>query len=498
MGPQEVDPYEILGLERGATPAEIKEAYRRLAKKHHPDKNPGDKASEWIFKEIGRAYEHLLGGHSARGPGERRGREHDPDGRSDRGQREQQAREQQEREQRERAEAERVRREQERAERREREQREKEHAQAARERWKQAQSQRAGRASNEGTGRERSGPRQREWHSVAAGLAAVALLGVTAIIYDRTGDTLPDRDRAAQSVAEIEREAATTRPPGTAIDRQAFAPVGRGPRVMPNYYSNAELAALLDIDPGEFGPEPPESTPSTPSGYSANPPDRNEPSPRTGANVIASAYFTRGSHEDDVLRIQGTPTNIARYLALGHETWRYGSSSVTISTSSRRVTEWSNVTGNLKVRLIPGANVTASAYFTRGSHEDDVLRIQGTPTNIARYLALGHETWRYGSSSVTISTSSRRVTEWSNVTGNLKVRLIPGANVTASAYFTRGSHEDDVLRIQGTPTNIARYLALGHETWRYGSSSVTISTSSRRVTEWSNVTGNLKVRLIPE
>ena len=217
-----------------------------------------------------------------------------------------------------------------------------------------------------------------------------------------------------------------------------------------------------------------------------------------GANVTTSAYFTRGSHEDDVLRIQGTPTNIDRYLALGHETWRYGSSSVTISTSSRRVTEWSNVTGNLKVRLIPGANVTTSAYFTRGSHEDDVLRIQGTPTNIDRYLALGHETWRYGSSSVTISTSSRRVAEWSNVTGNLKVRLIPGANVTTSAYFTRGSHEDDVLRIQGTPTNIDRYLALGHETWRYGSSSVTISTSSRRVTEWSNVTGNLKVRLIPE
>ena len=267
---------------------------------------------------------------------------------------------------------------------------------------------------------------------------------------------------------------------------------------MPNYYSNAELAALLSIDPGEFGPEPPESTPSTPSGYSANPPDRNEPSPRAGANVTASAYFTRGSHEDDVVRVQGTPSRIDRYPSVGYETWRYGSSSVTISTSSRRVTDWSNRTGNLKVRLIPGANVTASAYFTRGSHEDDVVRVQGTPSRIDRYPSVGYETWRYGSSSVTISTSSRRVTDWSNRTGNLRVRLIPGANVTASAYFTRGSHEDDVVRVQGTPSRIDRYPSVGYETWRYGSSSVTISTSSRRVTDWSNRTGNLKVRLIPE
>ena len=213
-----------------------------------------------------------------------------------------------------------------------------------------------------------------------------------------------------------------------------------------------------------------------------------------GANVTGSAFFTRGSHEDDVLRVQGTPAGIARYPSLGYETWRYGSSTVTISTNSRRVTDWSNLTGNLKVRLIPGANVTGSAFFTRGSHEDDVLRVQGTPAGIARYPSLGYETWRYGSSTVTISTNSRRVTDWSNLTGNLKVRLIPGANVTGSAFFARGSHEDDVLRVQGTPAGIARYPSLGYETWRYGRSTVTISTDSRRVTDWSNLTGNLNVR----
>ena len=216
-----------------------------------------------------------------------------------------------------------------------------------------------------------------------------------------------------------------------------------------------------------------------------------------GANATSTAYFTLGSHEDDVLRIQGTPTSIDRYPASGHETWRYGRSTVTISTRSRQVTEWANRGGNLKVRLPPGTNVTSAEYFTRGSHEDDVLRIQGTPTSIDRYPASGHETWRYGRSTVTISTRSRQVTEWANRGGNLKVRLPPGANATSAEHFTRGSHEDDVLRIQGTPTSIDRYPASGHETWRYGRSTVTISTRSRQVTEWANRGGNLKVRLPP-
>ena len=53
------DLYEVLGLNRGATEVDVRAAYLRLAKKHHPDKNPGDKASEWIFKEVQRAYETL-------------------------------------------------------------------------------------------------------------------------------------------------------------------------------------------------------------------------------------------------------------------------------------------------------------------------------------------------------------------------------------------------------------------------------------------------------
>jgi molecular chaperone DnaJ len=54
-----MDPYQVLGVSRGASEEDIKKAYRKLAMKYHPDRNPSDPAAEEKFKEIGYAYEML-------------------------------------------------------------------------------------------------------------------------------------------------------------------------------------------------------------------------------------------------------------------------------------------------------------------------------------------------------------------------------------------------------------------------------------------------------
>jgi len=57
--PQKRDYYDVLGVDRSASPEDIKKAYRKLAMQHHPDRNPGDKPAEERFKEASEAYQVL-------------------------------------------------------------------------------------------------------------------------------------------------------------------------------------------------------------------------------------------------------------------------------------------------------------------------------------------------------------------------------------------------------------------------------------------------------
>jgi curved DNA-binding protein CbpA len=53
------DYYQILGVERSASADDIRKAYRKLAMKYHPDRNPGNKQAEEKFKEMNEAYQVL-------------------------------------------------------------------------------------------------------------------------------------------------------------------------------------------------------------------------------------------------------------------------------------------------------------------------------------------------------------------------------------------------------------------------------------------------------
>src|SRR5947209_20364853 len=60
MAASKRDYYEVLGVARGTSEEEVKRAYRKLAVKFHPDKNPDDPKAEEKFKELGEAYDVLM------------------------------------------------------------------------------------------------------------------------------------------------------------------------------------------------------------------------------------------------------------------------------------------------------------------------------------------------------------------------------------------------------------------------------------------------------
>ena len=416
------DLYEILQLHPSAHPDVIQAAYRRLAFLYHPDRNPSPEAAE-MMKRLNLAYETLS----------------DPDRRAayDRTRSAQQG---------QRTEA----------------------------RRRDTYSERpgtSGSTSQSGTTTPTTPPKARGDNSLKIIAGGVALAVVVAIVAaalsagggQGNGDD-GGGDGGSRSVA-----VSPTRTPR--------------PTIVPTPRPTATLR--------------PTATPTRIPTPTPRPTATPAPRPIAALPSVGGDYFTRGSSQDDVLHAQGTPGEIHNYEILGYETWYYGRSTITFSLPDSRVTEWDDE-GNLKVRLLPKTGQsTTPGYFTRGSSQDDVLHAQGTPGEIHNYEILGYETWYYGRSTITFSLPDSRVTEWDDE-GNLKVRLLPKTGQsTTPGYFTRGSSQDDVLHVQGTPGEIHNYEILGYETWYYGRSTITFSLPDSRVTEWDDE-GNLKVRLLPK
>ncbi len=259
-----------------------------------------------------------------------------------------------------------------------------------------------------------------------------------------------------------------------------------------------------------------------------------------GLNATTSDFFSVGSHKDDVFRLQGTPYRLTtpsqktlaatqeepgyrhlwrrelrRMIDYEHpkyyelieeydvgedpdlETWHFPNGVVELSIATGRVTAWQNRDGSLKAQrrcVKQDAQQTwTGEYFTLGSNSATVVRVQGDPVYKERRHS-GTEIWHYEHDSKVELKRGRfsgwRVLGWSSYSGNLKVRVGPGPNVTSRHIFSLGSHKDDVARLQGTPQSINTYMDVC-EAWHYSSASVYFSYANR-VTDWDNPEGVLK------
>lgn len=232
--------------------------------------------------------------------------------------------------------------------------------------------------------------------------------------------------------------------------RFAGTPGGRAPESGSRLQGWPPRGDLREERPSEAPPPAAEEETAAPS----MPPDLPGQAPPStdGSDLV---FFTLGSLQADVLRIQGPPSRVHGQV------WIYGLSEIQFKEG--RLVRYNNFDGSLKIRLQPQSNPEnpATGHFTIGSTENDVLLAQGTPTRVEAGK------WHYGFSEIQFK--SGRVQGYQNYYGNLRVLMLPAAPSTqasAKGYFTVGASSDDVLAVQGTPTSVQGNV------WRYESSSV--------------------------
>jgi hypothetical protein len=176
-------------------------------------------------------------------------------------------------------------------------------------------------------------------------------------------------------------------------------------------------------------------------------PETPPPAPAPSAPLLQSAepamsYFTIGSTAQEVLLVQGTPSRIHG------QTWTYGLSDIQFKNG--QVWQYNNFDGSLRVLMLPNTAANqAPACITIGSTQDEVLRVQGTPTRVEQ------DKWFYGFAEIRFKEGLLQ--EYDNYFGALKVRLVPSVPSGPEGkktFFTIGSSPDDVLALQGTPTSV--------------------------------------------
>ena len=217
-----------------------------------------------------------------------------------------------------------------------------------------------------------------------------------------------------------------------------------------------------------------------------------------------AGYFTMGSNKAEVSQVQGHPLRTETNHLQNKETWHYGHnsygrSSVEFDLSTGLVRRWSDTLGLLKVRMLPGPNVTNASFCSLGSHKDDVLRLQGTPVRFSTNHAQAKETWYfvYGTSKIEFHLYTGRIQGWDNIGGRLNVRVVQGSNTTNAGFISHGSHKDDVIRLKGQPISVTtsvkvpRYAPPYSEQWMYvGDSTGTVQFINDRVVGGSLLRAN--------
>lgn len=186
-------------------------------------------------------------------------------------------------------------------------------------------------------------------------------------------------------------------------------------------------------------------------------------------------YFTIYSTKQEVVKIQGEPSDSIEVSALKQEIWYYELSSVTFE--DNRVVEYANLDNNLRISYFnTPSGISPKPAFSIGSTRLDVIAAQGNPTTTMRIKPLNQEIWHYGDSRITFVKG--RVNEYTNSERNLRISH-SGDRKANARHKSNGSptidySKDGVLRTYSNPSSSTKINALNKEIRQYGGSQITL------------------------